>query len=210
MRSDREAKRVLKAFGKEAYKERIRYVDSFLPEKPAFVGSISYRHTFRRIVTVALVVILIMALAVSVYAAVRYYFDYTRIEQPTNDEYISNNEGSDLGSEVTIYEPTYVPKGYELISMDSNEVFHDKEWIFCDPSGNYLEIWQGAEDTRFKIDNENLSREILEIGNIEVIVYSYGEEKVCLMQCGGTVIYLSGHLSNDEIERIIDGLILPD
>ena len=33
MKSDREAKKILKAFGKEAYKERIKYVDSFLPEK---------------------------------------------------------------------------------------------------------------------------------------------------------------------------------
>ncbi len=38
MRSNKEAKKILKAFGKEAYKERIEYVDSFMPEKTSFMG----------------------------------------------------------------------------------------------------------------------------------------------------------------------------
>ena len=42
-RSEREAKKILKAFGKAELKARVEYVDSFLPEKASFWRSISYR-----------------------------------------------------------------------------------------------------------------------------------------------------------------------
>ena len=67
MRNKRKAKRILRAFGKESYKARIAYVNSFLPEKSSYIGSISYRHALRRAVIVALILVMIMALAVTAY-----------------------------------------------------------------------------------------------------------------------------------------------
>ena len=37
MNSKREAKKILKAYGKAAYQERVKYVDSFSEEKAAFL-----------------------------------------------------------------------------------------------------------------------------------------------------------------------------
>ena len=93
MRSDREAKKVLKAFGKEAYMERIKYVDSFLPENTSFIRTISYKHAIKRVAFVALLLILVLALAVSAYAAVVYYLNYTKVIHNDNDEYIYDTSG---------------------------------------------------------------------------------------------------------------------
>ena len=47
MNSKREAKKILKAYGKAAYQERVKYVDSFSEEKAAFLRKISYRRVMK-------------------------------------------------------------------------------------------------------------------------------------------------------------------
>ncbi len=210
MRSDREAKRVLKAFGKEAYKERIKYVDSFLPEKTSFIKSINYRHTLRRVAMVALMVILIMALAVSVYAAVMHYLNYTRVEHPTNDKYVPNSEATDTNPEGIFFEPTYVSEGYELDSEKYDELFDEKEWQYIKSDSKILVIRESHSNPYFNVDNERSDKDIINVGNIEVVVYNSDGKKMCLFQYENTVINIIGQISNDEIEQIIRGLNLPE
>lgn len=210
MRSDREAKRVLKAFGKEAYKERIKYVDSFLPEKTSFIKSINYRHTLRKVAMVALMVILIMALAVSVYAAVMHYLNYTRVEHPTNDEYVPNSEATDTNPEGIFFEPTYVPEGYELESEDYDEIFDEKEWKYVKSDNITLVIRESHSSSAFNIDNERSTRETITIDNYEVVTYDWGEEKNYILQYDDTVITIIGSISSDEVGQIIRGLNLPE
>ena len=205
MKSDREAKKILKAFGKEAYKERIKYVDSFLPEKTSFLGSISYRHTLRRVGMVALLVVLIMALAVSAYAAVMHYLNYTKIEHPTNDEYVANDNGSN--EEAVFYEPTYVPEGYELESVECNDLFGDKDWIFRRSDTEVLEISQRTKETRISIDNEHTIVSAITVEDIEAVIYKSADEAICIFQYNGTVITISGSISTEEIKKIIRGMI---
>ncbi len=205
MKSDREAKKILKAFGKEAYKERIKYVDSFLPEKTSFLGSISYRHTLRRVGMVALLVVLIMALAVSAYAAVMHSLNYTRIEHPTNDEYVANDNGSN--EEAVFYEPTYVPEGYELESVECDDLFGDKDWIFRRSDTEVLEISQMTKETHFNIDNEHNTFDKFTIEDVEAVVYKSADEAICIFQYNGTVIIISGSISTEEIDKIIRGMI---
>ena len=104
MRSDREAKKILRAFGKALYEEHVRYVDSFSQEKVPYYRTISYRHTFRRVIIAALLAILVMALAVSVYAAVTHFLNYDVIVHDNNDEYVSNNEVIGGGEEIMFFE----------------------------------------------------------------------------------------------------------
>lgn len=205
MKSDREAKKILKAFGKEAYKERIKYVDSFLPEKTSFLGSISYRHTLRRVGMVALLVVLIMALAVSAYAAVMHYLNYTKIEHPTNDEYVANDNGSN--EEAVFYEPTYVPEGYELESVECDDLFGDKDWIFRRSDTEVLEISQRTKETHFYIDNEHNAFDKFTIEDVEAVVYAYENDIICVVHYNDTLIIISGPISIGEIEKIIRGMI---
>lgn len=208
MKRDREAKKILKAFGKEAYKERIKYVDSFMPEKTSFFGSISYRHTLRRVGMVALLVVLILALAVSAYAAVMHYLNYTRIEHPTNDEYVANDNGSN--EEAVFYEPTYVPEGYELASEDYDELFDEREWKYINTSNEALIIRQSHKSYNLYADNERLTRETVIIDNIEAIIYDSEGDKKCILQYDDTTITIIGSINNDEVEQIIRGLNLPE
>ena len=209
MRSDREAKRILKAFGREAYKERIKYVDSFLPEKTSLIKSISYRHTLRRVAMVALLVVLIMALAVSVYAAVMHYLNYNRVEHPTNDEYVPSNENTVPSSVDIFYEPTYVPEGYELDSENYDEIFDEKEWQYIRTGNEVLIIRQSHSNNNLYVDNERSTRETLIIDDIEAIIYDSEGDKKCILQYNDTVITIIGSISSNEIRQIIKGLNLP-
>ena len=210
MRSDRKAKGVLRAFGKEAYKERIKYVDSFLPEKTSFIKSVNYRHTLMKVAMVTLVVVLIVALTVSVYAAVMHYLKYTRVEHLTNDGYVPNNEAVDSNSEATLFEPTYIPEGYELESEKYDELFNEVEWTYQGQGGEQLVIWQGTEKSAFNIDNEHSSNQTIMIGNTQAVVYDHLGEITCLLQYENTVITISGPIGTEELELIVIGLNLPN
>ena len=207
MSNKRKAKRILRAFGKEAYKARVEYVNSFLPEKVSYVGSISYRHALRKAVIVALVLVMIMALAVSAYAAVKHYLNYTKVVHPDNDEYVLNdNSGEKLG--VESYELTYVPEGYELEYYDYDQQFDEKTWVFARPNGESLIIILSTDLDRFNIDNERSVSEPITVGNLEGIKYSFDGELLCVFQYENMVIRIIGTLDDNETTRIIKGLNL--
>lgn len=207
MRNKRKAKRILRAFGKESYKARIAYVNSFLPEKSSYVGSISYRHALRRAVIVVLLVALIMALAVSAYAAVKYYLNYTKVVHPDNDEYVLNDNSSNKQSVETI-ELTYVPEGYELEYYDYDQQFDEKTWVFARTNGESLIIILSTDLDRFNIDNERSVSEQITVGNLEGIKYSFDGEILCVFQYENMVIRVISTLDDNEIVRLINGLNL--
>lgn len=209
MRSDREAKKILRAFGKEAYKERVRYVDSFMPEKVPFMRSISYRHAFRKAVTIALLAILIMALAVSAYAAVMHYLNYTKIVHSDNDEYISNTDFN-AETEENFFIPTYVPSEYKLV----NEYFDDTGdqiiYVYEDEKSDSLIIRQCLKRDSFHIDNERSECKTIMIENLEVIIYDFSDEILAIMQYDNNWITIAGKVDETELEKIIRGMDIPD
>ena len=207
MRNKRKAKRILRAFGKETYKARIAYVDSFLPEKSSFIGSISYRHALRRAAIVALVLIMIMALAVTAYAVVKYYLNYTKVVHSDNDEYVLNDNSSNKLSVETI-ELTYVPEGYELEYYDYDQQFDEKTWVFARTNGESLIIILSTDLDRFNIDNERSVSEQITVGNLEGIKYSFDGEILCVFQYENMVIRVISTLDDNEIVRLINGLNL--
>lgn len=206
MRNKRKAKRILRAFGKESYKARIAYVNSFLPEKSSFIGSISYRHTLRRAAIVALVLIMVMALAVSAYAAVKHYMNYTKVVHRDNDSYIANSE-YDKDKKVVFYEPQYVPERYTLISEETDESQLMVTWNYLGIGNDILTIRCGPDFSNYYIDNEHATTETLTLESVEVVVYVFDSFKICLFQYGDTVVSIMGDLSNEEIIGIIDGMI---
>lgn len=212
MRSDREAKKVLKAFGKEAYKERIKYVDSFLPENTSFIRTISYKHAIKRVAFVALLLILVLALAVSAYAAVVYYLNYTKVIHNDNDEYIYDTSGEyqDENTNGIYFEPTYIPNEYKLSKIDNDELFHEKTWIYENKSGDTLRIFQSLEGTDFHVDNERSVVDIFNVGSIQVTEYKYNDEIVSFMQYKNMVINIQGQLDRYELEKVIEGLHIPE
>lgn len=93
MKSNREAKKILKKFGKESFKQRINYIEPFMEKKTSFFSSIRYRHVFSKAVIVILLLIVIpcSAFAISklgVYEQFRAFF--VSDKQTTSDEDIIN------------------------------------------------------------------------------------------------------------------------
>ena len=205
MNNRRKAKKVLKLFGKESYRLRIRYIDSFLPESTSRIGSIAYRHTVRRLGLVVLLLVLIMAFATSVYAAIRHYFNFTKTEYSNSDEYISNDYNG-APSKVVFFEPEYIPKGYELETVEYNEIFDRKEWLYKNSEGGILKIWQGNNAVTISVDNERSKSWKITVEDIEVIIYSFTDSMMGMMQIDDTIIMIKGPISEEEMKKIIEGM----
>lgn len=205
MRNNREAKKILKAFGKESYKERINYMDGFVQQKTSFMGSISYKHTLKRACISALIVILIVAFAASAYAAAVHYLNYTKIVHYNNDEYVPNNTG-EWDKEVQFFEPTYIPLGYELDSYDYDEIFQGKTWIYRGIAEERLIIIQGPDMSIFHIDNERSVSEMFTIGDMECILYDFSDELLCVFQYENTLFTIIGQINRGDLEKIVKGM----
>ena len=205
MNSKRKAKKVLKTFGKETYKSRIGYVDSFLTERTSRVGSVAYRHAARRLVVAVLLLILIMAFAVSAYAAIKHYFNFTKVEHATNDEYVPNDYNFE-SSNVVFFEPKYIPEGYQLESMEYDEVFHQTEWIYKNSGRGIIRIMQGNNALTISLDNERSKSWKRMVGDVEVIIYEFTDSIMGMLQIDNTVIFIEGSISEDEMEKIVQGL----
>lgn len=215
MKSKREAKRILRAFGREEGKARIRYVDSFLPEKTSFIGSISYRHMLRRAAIVVVLMAMIMALAVSAYAAVMHYLNYRKIEHQDNDEYLPIDDNAyqhETYDDISFLEPTYIPDDFSLKSEECDEVFKEKTWYYSGTHGKTLEIMEYPAVWGFHVDNERgtLSKETIE--DTEVIIYSFsggvaGFFQMSYFQYERMLISIAGDISIDELRMVIEGII---
>lgn len=211
MGSKRKAKKILKAFGKEEGKARLDYVDSFLPDKTSFIGSISYKHTLRKVGMIALLTILGLSLAVSAYAAVIHYLNYTKTIHQDNDEYVSNNEtveqNGSFEDEINFYEPKYIPEGYALESSNYNEDFQEKEWYYTCENGDVILIQQVPSNMDFHVDNERSSQTTEIAGDIEINIYETENEVTGVCQYENTLIIIKGNISAEELKELVLGIV---
>ena len=210
MKSEREAKKILKAYGKAEFRARVNYVDSFLPDKTSFAGAISYRHAFKRIGMITALMILVMALAVSVYAASMHILNYTKIAHDTNDEYRSNIGTVDKVKDIEFFEPTYVPDRYVIDTVEHDELLQEMTWIYTGPDNENLIISQLPDYANIYIDNERSESEAFALGNLEGVLYDFRDELVCVIQYESTVITISGPVDRDELTQIIRGMNIPE
>ena len=210
MKSEREAKKILKAYGKAEFRARVNYVDSFLPDKTSFAGAISYRHTMKRIGMITALLILVMALAVSVYAASVHILNYTKIVHDTNDEYRSNIGTVDKVKDIEFFEPTYIPDRFVIDKAEYDELFQEKTWIYTGPDNETLIIMQHSDDVNIHIDNERSESEAFTVDNLEGVLYDFRDEIACVIQYGSTVITVSGPVDRDELIQIVRGMNIPE
>ena len=210
MKSEREAKKILKAYGKAEFRARVNYVDSFLPDKTSFAGAISYRHAMKRIGMITALLILVMALAVSVYAASMHILNYTKIVHDTNDEYRSNIETVDKVKDIEFYEPTYIPDRFVLDKAEYDELFQEKTWIYTGSDNETLIIMQHSDDVNIHIDNERSESEAFTVDNLEGVLYDFRDEIACVIQYESTVITITGTIDREELINVIRGMNIPE
>lgn len=204
---NRKAKKVLKQFGKKAYKTRIQYVNSFIEEDSFFFGRISYRHLMKRCALAVLILILSFALVVVTASALGIHIlNFSFFEKTDHTEITGNVTEHSSEEKFRFYEPDYIPDGYKLVEKES---FGDieLEYIYQNESGEYLYIDENlAEGFVTNINNENCKISDIVIGDKKVRIYDYGERKIYLLQYYSTYIRMNGTLSAIEFEKIIQGL----
>jgi len=200
----RKAKKILKQYGKAAYKARIQYVDSFLEKNPSAIRKISYRHMLKRCMMVAAILILTFALLVTTASALGIHiFNFSFFEKSDHTT-ITSNEKTNLPERIIkFYDVEYVPNGYQLIA---EEAFGDieLEYIYESPSGELLYIDQNIADGYvIDINNENCKIRKKTLQNIELVIYDYGNRKTYLFQYQQTHVRIKGSLEDKEFEKII-------
>lgn len=207
MNPRREAKKILKRYGKAEYDARIAYIKGFLTEEPSFAGRIGWKHAGKRCLMIALILTLTLALAVVTASAFSIQlFGFNLFEYSDHTE-ITRDEEVVLEGEARFYEPTYVPEGYELINTDK---FFDEsiDRVYEDEAGDYLYVEQSvAKNFLTNINNENCTRENMHVDGMEVLVYRYYDGgSLWLFVKGKTYCDINSLLPDDEVEKIIKGL----
>lgn len=209
MNPRRQAKKILRLYGKAEYQARIDYIKGFLPEEPSYVGRIGFRHLGKRCLMIVLILTLTLAMAVVTASAFGIQLFGFKLFEYSDHTEITRDEEVVLEGEARFYEPTYVPEGYELISEDGFEDL-DKWLVYQDKEGNYLYIDQSISDSFMaNINNENceIGKEI--INEMEVYVYDYYDDEegsMYVLEKNGTYIDISGVMDDLEFEKIIKGL----
>ena len=209
MNPRRQAKKILKLYGKAEYDARISYIKGFLPEEPSFVGRIGFRHLGKRCLVIALILTLTLAMAVvtaSAFGIQLFGFKLTEWDDHTE---IRRDEEVVLEGEARFYEPEYIPAGYELLSVDGFED-QDKWYVYENEEGDYLYIDQSVADGfSSNINNEDCTKDIREVDGMEVLIYRYHdiERGIYIFNKGKMYIRIKSTLDDREVERIIRGLV---
>lgn len=211
MNSKREAKKILKAYGKAAYQERVKYVDSFSEEKVTSLRKISYRRMIKRCMLVVLILILTFSLLVMGANALGIKFLNLSIFETDTHSEITGNQGNKAADavEIKFYKPDYIPKGYSLVEEDGIEDIK-MTYIYKNSKDEYLYINESVEDKfSHQIDNEDCEISTETILDMEVRVYRYKEPAnscIYIMKKGNLYIEILGNLKDDEMRKMIYSL----
>ena len=207
MKSKRQAKKILKLYGKALYASRMEYMNSFEPEAASFVHRIGYRRIMKRCVIVALILTLLFSMLVVGAGALGIkFFGFSLFETKTHTEISAGKEANPSDEKPQFYEPGFIPEGYTLVAKD-NFADVDLSIVYENKQDVYLYIFQTiAEDPSTSIDNEEcvITTEI--IGEYEVYIYDYYDEaagSVYLLKKHGTFISIQGVLSDRIMKQII-------
>ena len=111
MKQMRQAKRILKLYGKAEYEARAAYVKGFMTETPSYIGRISWKHLGKRCRMFALILILTFSMMVTVVGALGFHLPGLSFSEWSDHTEIMRNEEEEIEGEARLYEPTYIPEG---------------------------------------------------------------------------------------------------
>lgn len=209
MNDKRAINEILKNYGKEIHKARIDCVESHIEERPMLISRISYRRMMKRCVLVVLILALTFSiLVIGANALGIKFLNLTFFEKETYTQVTSNEDNNDTKT-FRIYEPTYIPKGYELVEKDEIEgesIFYS----YKNEKDEILFIAQSKTDSfSVQMDNEDCDVTTDTILDMEVRIYKYGGDKqdcTYLMKKEATYIQIVSVMTNKEIRKIIYNL----
>ncbi len=200
------ARKILKKYGKAAYRSRIEYVNSMLPENASVIGRISWRRMMKRCVMTALIMILTLALLLVTASAFGIHIlDFSFFEKEDHTEIVSNSKPEKEKQEAVFYEPGYIPEGYELDLCES-PIKDVKNYIYKNKQEDFLHISQESKyNASLDINNEDCEIREKIIDDIQIKVYDYEHYMIYLFQYYDTFITMMGVLPEQEFDKIVTG-----
>lgn len=200
------ARKILKKYGKAAYRSRIKYVDSMLPENASLIGRISWRRMMKRCVMTALIMILTLTLLLATASAFGIHIlDFSFFEKEDHTEIVGNSKPEKEKQEAVFYEPGYIPEGYMLILCES-PTKDEKDYIYENKQEDILYISQDlVYNVSLNINNEDCEIREKIIDDIQIKVYDYEHYMIYLFQYYDTFITIMGVLPEQELDKIVTG-----
>lgn len=207
MRHKRKAEKILKLYARELMKSREADCDAFLGEDVPGYRRISTRHLLKRGLIIAAVLTLSFALiVVSANALEIKLFGFDLIQKESHTEIQNGEVQKDDLRETEFLSANYVPKGYKLV----DEVPFENISLslgYQNEQGQLLYIDQYlAGSYSGNINNEDCQIYTEIIGEMEVYIYDYDEQKTYLIRRDDIVVEVTGYLMKSEFEKIINGL----
>lgn len=207
MSSKRQAKKILKLYGKALYASRLEYMNSFEPEASSFVQRLGYRRIMKRCVVIVVILTLLFSMLVVGAGALGIkFFGYSLFQTKTHTEISGGKEPSKTDEKPRFYEPGFIPEGYTLVSKDEFAGV-ELSLVYGNEQGTFIHIGESiSEDPSVSINNEDcvISTEV--IGEHEVYIYDYYDEEagsIYLLEIRGTFVTIKSNLSATIMKKIV-------
>lgn len=208
---NRDAKKVLKAYGKELFDSRVAYTEKYTEEETVKVSRNVNGYIFKKWAMRSVSVVLILFVCViSADALGIKLFNFSKDVNDDHDQYVSEQELSNGDGEIEFHQFTYIPDGY-VLNRESERMVGIKEYFYNGPNGeDTLVIKESlAVNNTISIDNERCESKVVIIGEMETVVYDFFEEDapdIYMIQDGDMVIIISTDAGLDEVKNIILGI----
>lgn len=206
---DKKADELLEALGKELMKSREQYADRILEGeevslyKEEAVKQHGHHRTFRRMIILVAVLVMLMGLAiVSVDGVREKVFNYFLSDNPGNTEItpLGNAEGNVL-PEAKL---EYLPNGYNLVSSDEKE--NIGIWMsYRKAEEQFIEFSMCRSDYYSpSVDNDTMEHEQVRINVYQAQLFSDEQDCYLVWQAGDYTLSLYGNLDKDTVIKIAD------
>ena len=107
-----------------------------------------------------------------------------------------------------VYEPTYIPKGYELVQKTENIRMYG--WIYeKDNKSIHLRQWTIENGSRLLVDSDFVKEEVIRVQDMEITLYYYEDGNICSYceYLDSTFTIRAKELNQEELIKIYEGWI---
>lgn len=213
--AEQKADEILEMIGKELGENRVNYMRALLddeqPDPKLFaeddsseitapVISKGSRHTLRRVLILAAVLIVMMGLVVVTSEGVRLKLSGFFFDEGQNNTRVFDD--SRLKVDVSKVELGYVPEGFGLLS---DELLMDgyRMIVYQSISSESITIMMSKTELySYNVDNENFKHEEVKINEHQAYLFNDNDQNIILWQVGDSTFQITADLGTDELVEI--------
>ena len=108
-----------------------------------------------------------------------------------------------------VYEPTYVPEGYELVKKAENIRMY--EWVYEKEDKSIIHLWQRVIEnaSEFVADSDFVKEEVIKVQDMKIVLYYYEDGSICSYYeyLDSIFIIYANELIQEELIKMYEGWI---